>query len=475
MAHKLVLLLAASVVLFGVAQGDTICQAFCDGQDASLATQITNVTSVTVQSRRITLQIAETLDMAFATLEGGSAGDEVWLDRSFDGGITYADNTKLGATTVSQGSSRVSTLLYNVDDLQVIYGVGAVRACGKIATAVDATCTEWARSQLLAQTPMEAAVTALMQFYTPDAKWQTVGWWNAANCLTAMLDYFRLTGSRNYVGLIEDNFAKNIDDWWGNYTSDALDDIAWWALAWIRAYDLTGNQTYLDMAILDAEFIVDYRDDVCGDGVWWNIYKMYKNAITNELYIKIAAQLANRIPGDTKYRNEAIELFAWFVAPGGMVNDEYLINDGLTDNCQNNRDTTWTYNQGVILGAAAELYTATGNVSYLTQARLIADAVIASAELSPNGILREPCENWNQSCNGDQTSFKGIFLRNLAELNRAIPGRPYQEYLVRQAESNYANNRNLMNQYGLHFAGPFTKAEANHQHSAVDAFVSTLP
>ena len=39
-----------------------------------------------------------------------------------------------------------------------------------------------------------------------------------------------------------------------------------------------------------------------------------------------------------------------------MLNSQWLFNDGLTSACVNNNSTTWTYNQGVILGGLVNLY-----------------------------------------------------------------------------------------------------------------------
>jgi len=48
-----------------------------------------------------------------------------------------------------------------------------------------------------------------------------------------------------------------------------------------------------------------------------------------------------------------------------MINNEKLINDGLTKDCRNNKQETWSYNQGVILGGLLELSKATSNPSLL--------------------------------------------------------------------------------------------------------------
>ena len=61
----------------------------------------------------------------------------------------------------------------------------------------------------------------------------------------------------------------------------------------------------------------------------------------------------------------------------------------------------WSYNQGVILGGLTELTRATGDVSYVTKAKLIADAAIS--KLTVNGILHDPCE---PNCGGDGSQVR---------------------------------------------------------------------
>ena len=316
----------------------------------------------------------------------------------------------------------------------------------------------------------EAAADALMGFYNQETGlWDTTGWWNSANAMTAMLDYWTRTGTAEHREAIANTFEKNGAD---DFTNEYLDDTGWWGLAWVRAYDLTGEQRYLEMAERTAAHMNDYRDDVCGGGVWWRTDKTYKNAVTNELFIKLSASLHNRIPGDTAHLQRAQETWQWF-QDSGMINQGNLINDGLElETCQNNGDTTWTYNQGIILGALVELSEATGDAGLLDRARELADASSSAPALNPHGILREPCEDGD--CGGDGPSFKGVYARNLGELDRSLDGRPYQDYLRRQVETMNAKNRNDANQFGLHWNGPFDSADAARQHSALDAHVAAL-
>lgn len=155
-----------------------------------------------------------------------------------------------------------------------------------------------------------------------------------------------------------------------------------------------------------------------------------------------------------------------------MINSENLINDGLHE-CRNNRGDTWTYNQGIILGGLVELYQAEGNLTYITEARAIADAVIASKVLNDGyGVLWEPCFQSEPDCGPNAPCFKGIFMRNLAELDRVLEDRPYSAYIRKQADSNYLKNRNDLNQYGLFWSGPLDFPDASRQQSAVDALLA---
>ena len=236
------------------------------------------------------------------------------------------------------------------------------------------------------------AVVALQGWYKePTGLWET-GWWNSANVLTTLADFVLIdsgtAAKHNLAALAKNTFTqaqKNnlkatkviaevsgmvmskyeaLDaleagdgDGEGNSAGSKLgrrqgnagflnhfyDDEGWWALAWIRSFDVFKERAYLDMA---EDIFTDMEkgvDDVCGGGIWWNKDRKYKNAITNELYFAVAASLANR---DVKrrrpdaYRDIAVKQLAWLEG-SGMQNSEGLFNDGLDVNangtCTNNK------------------------------------------------------------------------------------------------------------------------------------------
>ncbi len=84
--------------------------------------------------------------------------------------------------------------------------------------------------------------------------------------------------------------------------------------------------------------------------------------------------------------------------------------------CANNNGTTWTYNQGVILGALVELFLVTGDSSMLDHAIQIANATIKRLVSTPEGVLNEP-----QIVDTDQLQFKGVFIRHLRLLMDVVP------------------------------------------------------
>lgn len=350
--------------------------------------------------------------------------------------------------------------------------VAVDRIPGQETLASSAVCVEYCDGHDPGTTAGDrtaAAAAALMRFYDSDTGlWRTTGWWNSANALTAILDYSTRTGVQAYRSAIATTFEKNKAS---HFTDDYIDDTGWWALTWIRAFDLTGEQRYLDMAMTGADYLDRYRDDVCGGGLWWSTAKSYKNAITNELAIEVDASLHNRLPAETRYLTRAKQIWNWFRA-SGMINGDNLVNDGLDAACHNNGKQVWSYNQGVILGGLTELSRATGDTGLLATARGLADAATSTALLNTAGILTEPCESRN--CGADGPSFKGAFVRNLGELDRALADRPYHPYLSRQADSTYTRNRNSLDQYGLRWAGPLDSTDAARQHSALDALVAAL-
>jgi predicted alpha-1,6-mannanase (GH76 family) len=390
------------------------------------------------------------------------------------------------------------------------------------------------------QSRAKLALSALQTWYNETTGlWESTGWWNGGNIVTTFGDYAKAfpgdaelqaltinvfsnalsrAPSKNPQPGVEDaasngmgngesgwtgsetgyskeldpvtyeprcSFPPNWEDTTYSFTSpdphDWLDgfydDDLWWALAWINAYDVTHQQTYLDLA--EGIFLAVSKTwgTYCSNGgIYWSWKKDYVNAIANELFLSTAAHLANRVEQrKSTYLAWAKKSLDWFFA-SGMINSEGTINDGLTDKCENNEKTVWSYNQGVILGGLVELHRAEFHpkYNYLKAANNIAEAAIIELSGS-NGVIHDACE---PSCGADGAQFKGIFMRNLVLLQQASPNEMFAETIRVNADSIWENDRVTVGKLpflSVDWDGPFIKsANASTQSSAMDALVAAV-
>ena len=300
------------------------------------------------------------------------------------------------------------------------------------------------------------------------------GWWNAANAMTVLANYSKATGDKQYLSVIANTFSNaNKANGTTNFINAYDDDEGWWALAWIDASDLTGTPAYLTIAeTIFADIATEWDTTTCGGGVWWQKPNNYKNAIANELFLAVAASLANRTTGSASasYLAWAQKEWAWFKA-SGMINPQSLVNDGLTSTnpsaCANNGQTTWSYNQGVILGGLVELYKANKDPALLPQAQAIASAGIA--KLTAHGILVDPAVS-----GGDAPQFKGVFVRNLVVLYNVSANAQYKTFVDANANSIWTNDQGPKEEFGASWQGPFDSADATRQTSALDVLVAAI-
>jgi rhamnogalacturonyl hydrolase YesR len=459
-----------------------VCSAACDG-GGSAAGDTQPVAPTTLNGRSIALH-TDSSGMAWATLSSGKAGDEVWLDRSWDSGASWPDGSSLGRLSVASGATTAKTVRINTSDpLGRLYG-GAVRACGRAVEGQNGSCTAWARP---APTRDKAAADTLMYSYDPNTAYWPSSWWNSAVALSTVIDYMRQTGDTTYAWVVDRTFAvdkaafpagaRSSDPIDGDFISRATDDSEWWALAWIDAYDLTHDQKYLNEAVTIATYVNGLWDtSTCGGGVWWDRERTYKNAVTNGLYVRMVAELHNRIPGDTQWLGRTTTAWNWFVH-SGLIGANGLVNDGLTSGCANNGQTVWSYNQGLAIGAGVEVWRATGDASALSTARRLADAAVASPALVTNGVLTESCDAPAADCDDNGKQFKGVFMRYLQDLDSAT-GNAYRTFAQTQADTVWNSDRDSLNRLGERWASGGTADHPNArdwrtQASALSALLAT--
>lgn len=343
-------------------------------------------------------------------------------------------------------------------------------------------------------------------------------WWNSGNALTTIGDFLRVSPvfaiPTNPYGIIANTFneAQHVDvqttkfmnfDNGGiveshycingtgscskkrdgslakrgfkDFLNEYYDDEGWWALALIRAYDVTYDYRYLKAAIGIYDDMQTGLGGPCNGGIYWNKDRSYVNAIANELYLAVSASLANRVPREPKYLQVAKDQWEWF-RNSGMINSDNLINDGLDSGCQNNNQATWTYNQGVVLGGLVELSRATGDKSLLDEAAKIAKAAINYFS-NKDGVLEENggCEYTEGRCGQDGQQFKGVFIRNLGYLYQAVPDSQFRKFILTNADAIWKNDREKSsNKLGVAWDGPYYDATSPSHSSAMDALVAAI-
>jgi predicted alpha-1,6-mannanase (GH76 family) len=314
-----------------------------------------------------------------------------------------------------------------------------------------------------------AAAVAALQAKVGDA-YTATHLWQAASALSATIGFMHATGSRAYLSDLSATYlAHHRGD---TFRDSYYDDEGWWVLTWVRAYDLTGDRAYLRQAKSVFKALTKGWSPVCGGGLQWAHRKPYKNAITNETFMADAALLHEATPGDTKYARWALREWRWF-SDSGMLTHSHLVIDGLSPRCRPKlHSPTWTYNQGMLIGAMVDMAKMTGRRFFLVTARRVAHAVIHSPKLSPHGILHEPCRP--RSCGRDAPMFKGIFMENLKLLYDQVGGVAYQAYMRRNAVAVWAHDRRGSS-FGLDWAGPFRASTITAQASALDVLNTQIP
>ncbi|MEX2594871.1 MAG: glycoside hydrolase family 76 protein [Anditalea sp.] len=224
----------------------------------------------------------------------------------------------------------------------------------------------------------------------------------------------------------------------GSYLNNYYDDMEWLALSSLRAYGATGEAEYLEVSEILWEDIKKGWNDHQGGGIAWRKTQLdYKNTPANAPAVILAARLfkeKNR-PEDLEW---AKRIYHW--QKTNLVDPSTgLVWDGINRNGDNEIDKGWkfTYNQGVYIGAAVELFLVTNDQTYLDDAIRTANHVVKDAHFAPGGVLRSEGM-------GDGGLFKGILVRYMTYMiqNVDLPkdrSNAYMDFLRHNAETVYAN------------------------------------
>jgi predicted alpha-1,6-mannanase (GH76 family) len=327
-------------------------------------------------------------------------------------------------------------------------------------------CLERARATARALQSMQDKTTHL---------WQKAGWWNSANIFESLIDFHKITG-KNFDMEIHRVYKRNVYKRNRNFMRDnAFDDNEWWALAWLKAYTMTGNKKYEHIAeLIFRDMIARSWDTVCGGGMRWENNGTYKNAVTNELFMTLSLRLSMATKDTAMkrfYFDWGMKEWLWF-RHSGMYTDTAWITDGIGADCAGvfRKGLNLTYNQGIILGALKDLYTITSDTAYILEAKKIAYSSIRRYSNSL-GVLTEP----GKVTGGvDKNQFKGIFVRNLAVLNTVLHDDTIKAFILHNADYAWSHARDANNYFDFYWSGPYTEWSGSAQGSVMDLMNAAL-
>jgi predicted alpha-1,6-mannanase (GH76 family) len=152
-------------------------------------------------------------------------------------------------------------------------------------------------------------------------------------------------------------------DWsWNQYN----DDLAWAGLAFVRGYQATGNTTFLNQA--KYAFDLAYSrgwDTALGGGIWWNVAKTEKSALSNNPNVILACYLSE-YTGDATYLTKARAIYDWvrshlYNTTTGAAYENLKADGTLVADAN-------VYNEGAFIGAANHLHRLTAVDMYYDDA-----------------------------------------------------------------------------------------------------------
>lgn len=220
----------------------------------------------------------------------------------------------------------------------------------------------------------------LMSFYTGYKPGDTPGylpdpyyWWEAGAMFGAMIDYWYYTNDTTYNDIVEQALVHQAGDD-RNYMpinaskSMGNDDQGFWGMTAMMAAERNFQNPPKDqpqwLALAQAVFSLQsgrWDTETCGGGLKWQVYVFnkgydYKNSISNGAMFNIASRLAV-YTGNATYAEWAEKTWDW-VESVGLINEKGDVFDGSSDllNCTELDHTQWSYNAGIWLHGAANMY-----------------------------------------------------------------------------------------------------------------------
>jgi mannan endo-1,6-alpha-mannosidase len=312
----------------------------------------------------------------------------------------------------------------------------------------------------------------MMTYYTGNQPGQTPGlltdpqkmnkdgyyWWESGAMFGSLVDYWHYTGDTKYNDIVTQALLFQVGPEI-NYEPPAQaqslgnDDQAFWAMSALRAAEVNFPNPPKDqpqwLALAQAVFnrqAARWDEQTCNGGLHWQIPFVnagywYKNTISNGAFFNIASRLALYTKNDT-YAVWAERAWDWMEGVQLIAPETYYVYDGADSqfkNCSETLKIQWTYNAGIILHGAANMYNYTSSVSpsntnpnitsknsdaakWQTHTQGLLKGIDLFFQINATDIMCEgACEGVPGLCNNDQRSFKAYLSRWMAASTKIAP------------------------------------------------------
>lgn len=280
----------------------------------------------------------------------------------------------------------------------------------------------------------DRALEALMVHYWAQLR-DTDTYWTYAHDWDVVLDGAERRGTNAFSGTIRMFFESRDARGWDR---EYYDDLAWMVLTLLRAYDASGDNTYLNRArSLFADIMKGWDETCCGSGtakggIWWRKQKDGKVTASNAGPVVAAARLFERT-NDATYLAFARKTYDFWAK--NMVDPTTgHVFDNISSKGELNTAWSFTYNEGLMIGAAVALARAEQDPTRLGLAHKMASYMLAKeTRATPLGTIISdgPC---GSKAGDDGELFKGIAVRYLAELYLVDPSHTeYKDVILRSA------------------------------------------
>jgi predicted alpha-1,6-mannanase (GH76 family) len=331
--------------------------------------------------------------------------------------------------------------------LQILFAVVALSSCSKkndVTGGGKSTDTSTVKplvynysllSDSLQLSTYNTYISADRNYYIQNsAGTTTFNYWPQAHVLNIFEDAYLRTSNNLYVLRMKALLNGIKTENGGVYPNEFYDDMGWLANASIRAYNITSDTSYLNVAKLLYVQIQGASNNTAGGGIAWQRTQLYyKNTPSTGNAIILACGIY-QISANSSDLTFAKTLYTWLKTT--LVTSSGVVYDGINRNQNDQIDAEeYTYNQGLFIGAAVSLYNITKDPTYLQDAILTANNEIADPNLVTNGIFKNEGQ-------GDGGLFKSIAVRYMVQLVElpdldAADRANYSAFLQRNAQSLY--------------------------------------